>query len=272
MLPKPTHLNAAYAAWFQDPSIIAAYHHRPPYPVEVFALLTDLLGNGPRAVLDVGCGTGDIARPLAPLVDRLDAVDVAAGMIAKGRRLPGGEHPHLHWIEGTAEEAPLRPPYGLVTAGQSLHWMDWEVVLPRFRDALAPGGMVAIIERNYQGPLAMRERLLPIYARHWANREYRPYDLVAELTQRGLFREQGRRAVAPVPWWPTLDEYRECLHTHNGLSRDRMGDGGLAFDREVGEMVRALIGEGVIEVQDGRLGLAVEAHVIWGLPGAPGQP
>ncbi|MBV9278962.1 MAG: class I SAM-dependent methyltransferase, partial [Chloroflexi bacterium] len=52
----------------------------------------------PRVVLDAGCGTGDVARPLAPLVDRVDAVDISAGMIERGRRLPGGENPAITWI------------------------------------------------------------------------------------------------------------------------------------------------------------------------------
>jgi SAM-dependent methyltransferase len=269
MLPKPPNLAPEYGAWFQDPGIIAAYHHRPPYSAEVFAVLAGLLADGPRVVLDVGCGTGDIARPLAPLVGRVDAVDVSTGMIAKGRQLPGGDHPRLRWIEGAAEEAPLRPPYDLVTAGASLHWMAWDIVLPRFREVLAPGGVVAIIERKWDGPPAVRDRMRPIFARHSANRDFRPYDLFVEVAQRGLFREQGRRAIAPVPWRPTLDEYLESRHSQNGFSRDRMGDRGAAFDRDVRDAMHALIGEGAVECRDGRLGLAVDAHVIWGAPLIP---
>jgi SAM-dependent methyltransferase len=266
VLPKPPNLAPEYGAWFQDPGIIAAYHHRPPYPVEVFAILTGLLSDGPRVVLDVGCGTGDIARPLAPLVERIDAVDVSAGMIAKGRQLPGGDHPHLRWIQSAVENVPLQPPYGLVTAGESLHWLAWEIVLPRFAAALAPGGMLAIINRSWNGPPAVRDRLRPLFAHHSANRDYRPYDLVVELTQRGLFAEQDRRAVAPVPWRPTIEEYLEARHSQNGFSRDRMADGGVAFDRDVRAALQALVDEGAIAVHDGRLTLAVEATVIWGRP------
>ena len=46
------------------------------------------------------------------------------------------------------ETAPLDPPYALVTAGESLHWMAWEVVLPRFAAALVPGGLLAIADRG----------------------------------------------------------------------------------------------------------------------------
>src|SRR5690348_17658299 len=44
-----------------------------------------------------------------------------------------------------SEQAPLDPPYALITAGASLHWMAWQVVLPRIRQALTPHGMLAII-------------------------------------------------------------------------------------------------------------------------------
>lgn len=43
---------------------------------------------------------------------------------------------------------PLGPPYGLVTAGSSLHWMDWEVVLPRIGRLLSPEGCLAIVNEG----------------------------------------------------------------------------------------------------------------------------
>src|SRR5688572_11670536 len=78
MQPKPAHLGEAYAAQFSDPGIVAAYHHRPPYPAPTFPMLAGLIGSPPRVVLDAGCGTGDIARGLLPFVERIDAVDRSA--------------------------------------------------------------------------------------------------------------------------------------------------------------------------------------------------
>ena len=63
--PKPSHLGPVYAAQFADPSVVAAYHLRPPYPPETLAILLGLIGEGPSAVLDVCCGTGSLARGLA---------------------------------------------------------------------------------------------------------------------------------------------------------------------------------------------------------------
>jgi predicted TPR repeat methyltransferase len=86
MRPKPAHLGDAYAAQFSDAGIVAAYHFRPPYPDATFPMLAGLITSAPRTVLDVGCGTGDIARGLLPFVERIDAVDRSEPMIAAVRR------------------------------------------------------------------------------------------------------------------------------------------------------------------------------------------
>ena len=83
MQPKPPGWSDAYAAMFRYPSAAASYHYRPPYPVETLDLLALLAARG--AVLDAGCGPGDLGRALAPGVERVDAVDVSAAMIAAGR-------------------------------------------------------------------------------------------------------------------------------------------------------------------------------------------
>ncbi|MGH2534437.1 MAG: class I SAM-dependent methyltransferase [Thermomicrobiales bacterium] len=105
VLPKPDHLGPEYGAQFQDPSVVAAYHHRPPYPDAVYDILVGLIAAEPRTVLDVGTGTGAIARGLAGQVARVDALDLSRRMLAKGRGLPGGDHPNLVWIEGYADSA-----------------------------------------------------------------------------------------------------------------------------------------------------------------------
>ena len=119
MQPKPENFSTYYAEAFKDQHVVAAYRYRPPYPQEVFTILTSFILDTPRTVLDVGSGSGNIARPL---VERVDAVDFSPGMIEQGKQLPNGNHPQLHWIYGKVEEVPLAPPYALITAGSSIHW------------------------------------------------------------------------------------------------------------------------------------------------------
>src|SRR5205085_11971194 len=107
--PKPDFLSDEAAAAFQDADVAAAYQHRPPYPPAVFDILVTLVVDQPRHVLDVGCGTGFLARHLVERVERVDAVDLSHALIGEGQGLAGGEQPRLAWGVGSAEAAALRP-------------------------------------------------------------------------------------------------------------------------------------------------------------------
>ncbi len=262
-IPKPEHLGDEYASQFSDASVVAAYPNRAPYPESTFGILTGLVAGDRRVVLDIGCGTGDIARPLATRVERVDAVDISPGMIELGQRLPGGDAPRLRWLLGRAEDTPLDPPYGLVTAGASLHWMDWDVVLPRLASVLAPGAVLAIVDR-VGSPVAWKDALEPLFARYSTNRKFQPYDLVQEIVRRALFTPLGETSTPPVPLVQPVDAYIEALHSSNGFSRDRMEPPeAAAFDAAV----RALVTPHAVE---GRLHLAFGSRVQWGTPHAPG--
>jgi len=87
----------------------------------------------PRTVLISAADRVIWLRKLLHATDRVDAVDMSPAMIECGRAMEGGDHRNLCWILGRAEDAPVNPPYALVTAGDSLQWMDWPVILRRIR-------------------------------------------------------------------------------------------------------------------------------------------
>jgi SAM-dependent methyltransferase len=258
MRPKPTHLGPQYAAQFQDAAIVAAYPTRPPYPAEVYERLRALLV-APAVALDMGCGTGDIARRLAPLVERLDAVDISAGMIAAGQRLPGGGAPNLRWLVGAMEDAPLNPPYGLIVAGESLHWMDWAVVLPRLREALALDARLVIVARQEE-PSPWSDELLALIRRYSTNRDYQRHDLIEELTARGLFQLEGGAQTEEEPFSQSVEDYIESIHSRNGFSRDRMPpEDATAFDTDARDLIAPYAPGGMVA-------LRVSAALRWGQP------
>jgi len=266
--PKPSHLSGEYGAWFKDPLLVAAYPARPAYPAALIDHLASLIAGGaPRVVLDVGCGTGDLARRLAPKVERVDAVDFSAAMLELARQLAGPSASNVNWILGAVEEVQLNGPYALITAGESLHWMNWEVVMPRFASILAPDAVLAIAGRSWDTNPAFTEREVPIIERYSPVKDYRAYDMVEGLRQRGLFDVAGVQRFGPFAWRPTLDEYLECRHSQRGLSRSHMGEAAVAaFDAEVRETVEDLCATGALVQHDGRLELKLVGHVTWGRP------
>ena len=261
MLPKPKHLGPQYASQFADPAVVAAYHHRPPYAPAVFPWLRDLTVGEPRTVLDLGCGTGDIARPLAAVVDFVDAVDCSAAMIERGRTLPGGDRPSLRWIVGYAEDVLLpHGSYGLVTAGESLHWMDWARLMPRLARLFAPGAYLAVVERSPEVRPAWFDEVLTLIARYSTNRDYQPYSLIEELQQRGVFEQSGVNLIEAAHFEQSFDSYIESIHSRNGFSRDRMTHQAAAdFDAAVRQVL-------LNRCPDGTVQFDVVGRIIFGRP------
>ena len=107
------------------------------------------LGPGSRA-LDLGCGPGTIAIPLSRVVAEVVAVDPDPHMLAEGQRLAAEMgRGNIRWIQGRAEDVlPGLGHFHAVTLGQSLHWMDRDLVLRRLADIVEDGGGVAILDEG----------------------------------------------------------------------------------------------------------------------------
>jgi SAM-dependent methyltransferase len=260
MEPKPKGWASQYAAWFDEASVVARYDARAPYPAQTFAKLASLAVDEPRAILDAGCGTGELARGLAPVVGRVDAVDRSAAMLAKARMLPGGAAPNLRWIHAEIEDAPLDPPYALVVAGESVHWFDWQHVMPSFAGALSERGVLALVYRDWLGATELRAGLAPVYARHGANPDFVAFDPIRELERRGLFERCGECRTDREAWTPTIDELLACHHSQNGFVIEKMRDP-VAFDREV-----IAVADELVPKSADRFELDVVATITWGRP------
>ncbi len=263
MQPKPENFNTYYAEAFKDQHVVEAYRYRPPYPQEVFTILASLIRDEPRTVLDVGSGSGDIARPLVERVERVDAVDFSQGMIERGRQLPNGSHPQLHWIYGKVEEVQLAPPYALITAGSSIHWPAWEIAFPRFHRMLTPKGSLALIYRRTQ-PMPWDTEIRKVLAQFSERRQgHRGSNAIKELEARGFFHKQGEKETAPIPFSQSLNDYIEGLHSRSGFSRERMGEQKAAdLDRQIRTLLLQFQPDGILPLQ-------VVASVTWGTPTIP---
>ncbi|GAA3259282.1 class I SAM-dependent methyltransferase [Nonomuraea helvata] len=95
-------------------------------------------------VLDLGCGPGTIAIPLARSVREVLAVDPDEEMLAEGRRL-AADVPNVRWIRGDSTRLRELPAFDHIVMGRSFHWMDRRTVLAELDELLPPGGVVAIV-------------------------------------------------------------------------------------------------------------------------------
>jgi len=130
----------------------ASYYseYRKPYPELLFRRIRDQFGlDGRGALLDVGCGTGQIALPLSVDFERIVGVDLSANMIEMAKLNAdsiGATHAEFHVMPGE-EISSLRGSgtFRLATYASALHWMDIPKTLTASHDLLTDDGGVAIL-------------------------------------------------------------------------------------------------------------------------------
>ena len=98
-------------------------------------------------VLDVACGTGIVARNVAPRVEndgRVVALDMSPEMLDVARAIPEPEGCTIEWIEGNATALPDGP-FDLIVCQQGLQFFsDPVAALSEMRRLLKVGGRVAL--------------------------------------------------------------------------------------------------------------------------------
>ncbi|MEM8884611.1 MAG: class I SAM-dependent methyltransferase [Planctomycetota bacterium] len=173
----------------------------------------------------------------------------------------------MTWIESSAEAFETDEKFDLILTPQSLHWMTWEVVLPRFARWLAPGGRLAVIPTCRFEETPWRSELMPLIRAYSAMQDFEPYDLIDEIETRGLFRADERGWVGPEPWRQSVDDYVLSWKSRAGLAWERVG-----ADRaeEFASRVRRLVEP---HARDDWLEFGVVAELAIGTPEAnPASP
>ena len=121
------------------PSADRYERYRPGYPPEAIAWL---FGESRLRILDVGAGTGKLARVLLAAGHEVVAVDPDPAM----RAAFAASTRDSEIVAGTAEELPFADAsFDAVTAGQSFHWFDESRALPEIARVLRAGGLLAVV-------------------------------------------------------------------------------------------------------------------------------
>ena len=105
---------------------------------------------GARSLLDVGCGTGILARRAAGQGMDVTGVDPAAASLDVARAKPGAER--VRWLHGDATDLPdLRVDLATMTANVAHVFLtdeDWSATLRGVHAALRPGGHLVFEVRD----------------------------------------------------------------------------------------------------------------------------
>jgi len=265
---SPADVRRANGERFAARRMAENYRYRPPYSQEVFDTLLGLIVDRPRAVLDAGCGPGKIARAIVEAVDRIDAVDPSSEMIRVGRSLPNGDNPKIRWVNDRIEDASLTPPYTLIVAGASFHWMKPEIALSRFSGVISPNGVFAILDGDapIDAPWIAEEQAIMInlvtkiegeHPKWWTSASERLHIPHAEHPQ---FVRAATKITAPMTFTQSIADYIRCQHSRSTWSEDHMG---ATLSREFDAVITDLLARYAI---DGMISYNVQTRIEWGRP------
>lgn len=108
------------------------------------AVVRALRERPPRRVLDVGCGTGQLAARLHRALPKAEVVgcDFSRGMLRHAR----SRDPAVGWLQGDAQRLPLRGGhFDALVSTEAFHWFpDAAAALAEFHRVLAPGGRLLV--------------------------------------------------------------------------------------------------------------------------------
>ncbi|MCZ6640659.1 MAG: class I SAM-dependent methyltransferase [Gammaproteobacteria bacterium] len=118
--------------------------HRSGFPASFYETLTDMgITVTGALLLDVGTGTGTLARGFAKRGASVIAIDPSVEMLHQAAKL--GEANHIEFREGTAEATGCEAgSLDIAAAGQCWHWFDRSAAATELYRVLKPGGWLVI--------------------------------------------------------------------------------------------------------------------------------
>lgn len=255
MVYDPSELFASTAPYYA--------RFRPGYPRDLFDHLVARFSlDGSQSVLDLGCGTGQIALPLAPHVRQVLAVDPEPTMLHEGRNaaVERGIH-NIDWREGSSDQLRVladNQSFDFVTMGASFHWMDRDGVLVELANHVIGKGAVVLVsdgppERKvdtaWGSAIAqIRAKYLGPARRAGSGTYTEPVDSHLDVLRRSAFSD-----VETAGWeWTldrTIDQIVGLQFSYSFSSPMLLGDRTDAFADEIRAALEGFAVEGVITTQ-----------------------
>ena len=221
--------------------------YRPGYPEEFYDLMSRLgIGVPKQRILDLGTGTGVLARAFAKRGAIVTGIDIAREQIAIAKQLSKEAKLHIKYITGRAENHVFPPrSFDLASAGQSWLYFNHEKMLARLRSALVENGRLALTHLSWL-PLESEivkqsEALVLKYNPDWKGANYKsgPKPFIKSLRHLPLFTHH--RYTADLPF--TRESWKGRLRACRGIGATLDPETVVKFDKEHDTLLKSIAPE-----------------------------
>jgi len=138
---------------------------RRGYPAEIVDAVFANAGIGPgAAVLEIGCGTGQLTGQLAGRGFNLTAIDIGAAMVEAAKC--NMADPTVRFQTVPFEEFADDGPFDLIISATAFHWVDPDVGLAKAAQLLRPGGWLALLSTGERYPEPLHSELRALWMRY----------------------------------------------------------------------------------------------------------
>jgi SAM-dependent methyltransferase len=228
--------------------------HRAGFPDSLFDRLPALgLGIAGRDIVDIGTGTGTLARGFALRGARVIGIDPDARMLDAARELARRTGASVDFRTGRAEALPLEDASAdALSAGQCWHWFDGPAAAREVARVARPGAHVLVAHFDWVvipgGVAARTEGLIEHHNRAWRMAGVNGFhpESVVHLRAAGFSRFEGFWYDVDVPY--THEAWRGRIRASSGVGASLAAREVEAFDADLAAMLAELFPEPVLAV------------------------
>ncbi|HUU85270.1 MAG TPA: class I SAM-dependent methyltransferase [Phycisphaerae bacterium] len=206
--------------------------HRAGFPDAFFERLSSFgVGAPGQRVLDLGTGTGTLARGLTRRGCSVVALDPSTALVTEARRLDHEAGLTVSYLVATTERNALADDsFDVVTAGQCWHWFDRPAAAREVRRLLVPGGRLVIAHFDWLplpgNVVEATEQLIERHNPDWdlGGGDGFHTEWVSDVTAAGFANAETFSFDVPVPYGHEAwrGRVRACSGVGAALTADRV--------------------------------------------------
>jgi len=246
MITKPEIDSGTAFDWGKTSPDYAVY--RPGYPASFYTVLQAVgIGTPGQDILDLGTGTGVLARAFAAQGAHVTGIDIAEAQISAARQLAAQERLDIRFVTCAAEEAEFSPQsFDIVSCGQSWLYFDTQRMIPLVKMWLKPAGELVLTHLSWlprKDPIAQAsEQLILRYNPHWSDADFPGSRTIQPAWSRQDFRLVTYHAYEEgLPF--TRASWRGRIRACRGIGAALSVDEVARFDREHDGLLRQIAPE-----------------------------